>query len=99
LSLRDISDFVSHASYHEIDPFIDRKLAPHTAVLVKIEGGDLDGRELIDPERILALRLFVVFEAHVELRPDAAHQQSLVVTYIVRRDVEELAAKVNPSAQ
>src|SRR5260370_7984621 len=87
---------ISHASHHEIDPIVHRKLAPDAAVILKIKCGDLDRRELINPEWILALRLFVVFEAHVELRPDTAHQQPLIVSYIMRRDVEKLATEVNP---
>ena len=64
-------------------------------VLVEVEGRDLDRRQLVDPERVLALRLLVVLEAHVELRPDAAHQQALVVADVLRRDVEELVAEVD----
>jgi hypothetical protein len=33
-------------------------------------------------------------EAHVDLRPDAAGQQPLIVADIVRRDVDELAAEI-----
>ena len=53
------------------------------------------GVELVDPERVLALRLLVVLEAHVDLRPDAARQQPLVVADVLRRDVEELVAEVD----
>ena len=53
------------------------------AVLLEVEGRDLDRRQLVDPERVLALRLLVVLEAHVDLRPDAAHQQPLVVAHVL----------------
>ena len=62
-------------------------------VLVEVEGGDLDRRELVDPERVLALRLLVVLEAHVDLRPDAARQQALVVAHVVRRDVDDTCGR------
>ena len=42
----------------------------------------------------LPLRLLVVLEAHVDLRPDAARQQALVVAHVLRRDVHELVAEV-----
>ena len=52
------------------------------------------GRELVDPERVLALRLLVVLEAHVDLRPDAAHHEPLVVADVVLGDVHVLVAEV-----
>ena len=64
------------------------------AVLLEVEGGDLDRRELVDPERVLAPRLLVVLEAHVDLRPDAAHEEALVVADVVLGDVHELVAEV-----
>ena len=41
------------------------------AELVEVERRHLDRRELVDPERVLALGLLVVLEPHVDLRPDS----------------------------
>jgi hypothetical protein len=42
----------------------------------------------------LPSRLLVVLEAHVDLRPDAAHHQALVVAHVVLGDVHVLVAEV-----
>ena len=41
----------------------------------------------------------VVLEAHVDLRPDATHEEAFVVAHVVLRDVHVLVAEVVTSAQ
>ena len=57
---RHLGGLVAHAPHHEVDPLVGRELAPDAAVLLEIESRDLDGRELVDPERVLAPGLLVV---------------------------------------
>ncbi len=65
---------VSHAADHEIEPLVAGEIGAESAVFVEIERGELDGYELVDPKRILAPSVLVIFKAHVYLRPDATRQ-------------------------
>ena len=91
---RHLRRLVAHAAHDEVDPLVGRELGPLALVLLQVEGGDLDRRQLVDPERVLALAFLVVGEAHVDLGPDAARQQAFVVAHVVGRDVDELVAEV-----
>ena len=72
----------------------------HCAVLVQVEGGDLDRLQALDPERaFLALLLLVVLVLDVHLRPDAAHQQPVVVPQVVLGTWTNLWPKLTSSAQ
>jgi hypothetical protein len=51
---RHLARLVAHAAHDEVEPLVGRELAADAAVLLEVEGGDLDGRELVDPERVLA---------------------------------------------
>ena len=68
----------------------------HCPVLVEVERGELDRLQALDPERaLLPLLLFVVLMPDVHLRPDAAHQQAVVVPQVMLGDVDELVAEVH----
>ena len=51
---RHLGWLVPHAPHHEVDPLVGGEVATDLAVLLEIERGDLDRRELVDPERVLA---------------------------------------------
>ena len=53
----------------------------------------MDRRELVNPERVLAFRLLVVFKAHVELCPDTSHQQALALEVYTREAFPEKWAR------
>ena len=91
---RHLGRLVAHAAHDEVEPLVGRELAADAPVLLEVEGRDLDRRELVDPERVLALRLLVVLEAHVDLRPDAAHDEALVVADVVLGNVHVLVPEV-----
>ena len=57
-------------------------------VFLEVEGGELDGRELVDPEGVLSLRLPRRTQSHLDLRPDAAGEQALEVADVVIGDVD-----------
>jgi hypothetical protein len=76
-------------------PLFGGELAPLSLILREVESGNLDRGQLLDPERVFAARLFIVLEAHVDLRPDPAGQQPIKVAHIVGRDVDMLAAEID----
>ena len=43
----------------------------------------------------LPLDLFVVLEAHVDLRPDTAHQKALVIAHVLLGYVQEFVIEVD----
>ena len=95
-----LAGLIAHAAHDEIDPLVRRELPADVSILVEVEGGDLNRRQLVDPERVLAPRLFVVFEAHVDLRPDTSHQKPLVVADVVLGNMHESCCpKLTTSAQ
>jgi hypothetical protein len=85
---------VAHAAQHEVHPLVRGELAAQPPVVVELEGRELNRRDLLDPERVLAAVLFVVLEPHVHLRPDAAGEQPVEVTNVVLGDVDVLVAEV-----
>ena len=68
--------------------------AAKALVFLQVESGDLDRRQLVDPEGVLALAFLVIGEAHLDLGPDAAGQQALEIPHIVGRDMDELVAEI-----
>ena len=70
----------SHSSVSEI--------GAEPAVFVEIERGELDGYELVDPERVFTAGVLVVLKAHVDLRPDTTGQQTIELANILIRDVD-----------
>ncbi len=92
----EVGRLQADAAHQQVDPLVGRELAPAAAVLLQIERGDLDGLQALDPEgAFLALLLLVVLVPDVHLRPDAAHQQSVVVPQVMLRDVDVLVAEVH----
>jgi hypothetical protein len=89
---RHLRRLIAHAAHGEVDPLVRRELGPLALVLLQVEGSDLDRGQLVDPKRVLALAFLVIGEAHLDLGPDAACQQALIVADVVRRDVDEFVA-------
>ena len=80
---------VAHAADDQVHPFVRGELGPQAAILLDVEGGDLNRRQGVDPEGMFALVLLVVVEADVHLGPDAAHEQPVVVAHVVGRHMDE----------
>ena len=85
---------VADAANHQVEPLVRGQLGALLAVLLEVERGKLDGDELVDPEGVLALRLFVVLETHVDLGPDAPGQQAIEVADVVVGNVGVLVTKI-----
>ena len=92
---RHLAGLVAHAAQHEVEPLVRRELAADTRYSSRSKVAIWIGVSLSIQNGFLPLRLLVVLEAHVDLRPDAAHQQALVVANVVARDVHELVAEVD----
>ena len=85
-SILHVRGLVAHAADDEVQPLLCRELSPECPVFGEIEGRNLDGRELLDPERILPAGLFVILEAHLDLGPDPAGEEPVVLSDVSVRN-------------
>ena len=85
---------VAHASGHQVQPLVAGELPTQAPELLEVESRELDGGELLDPERVFALGLLVVLPAHVDLGPDPARQQPVEIPHVVIGDVDVAVAEV-----
>src|SRR5207244_847223 len=75
---RHLRRFVAHASDHQVNPLVRRKLATSVAIVINVECRDLNRLESINPKGVLAARFFVDLKAQIKLAPHSAHQQAFV---------------------
>ena len=78
---------IAHRAQQQINPFFGAEFSPAGAVLLQIKGGELNRRELIDPEGVFTLTFFIVLKTHVDLRPDSSREQPIKITDVVIGDV------------
>jgi hypothetical protein len=83
---------VAHRADQQIDPFLGAELGAQLAVFIQVEAGQLDGRELADRERRLAVALIPL---HLHLGPDPTGEQPLKGMHIVIGDAQAVAAEVD----
>jgi len=65
-------------------------------VFFQVEGGDLDRSEMFDPKRAsLPFRFLIVLMPDVHLRPNATHQQAIILPQVRLGDMHVPAAEVH----
>src|SRR5262249_10353502 len=95
LAATEVRWFEADGAHQQVDPFIRGELATTPSILFEIECCKLDWFHAVDPERTsLALLLFVVLMADVNLRPYPAHQQAVVISQEVFGNVDVSVAEV-----
>src|ERR1700688_390584 len=95
LSAAEVRRFEADGSQQQVDPFIGGKLVAACAVFFEVECRKLNRFQTVDPEwAALTLLLFVVLMSNINLRPNPAHQQSVVIAQEMFGDVDVLVTKV-----
>src|SRR2546428_11461021 len=85
-----------YATDEEIYPLVRTELAATLPVLFEVEGRKLDRPHVIDPERApLSRRRLIILMPDVHLSPDTAHEQPVVISDVVFRDMDIFVAEVD----
>src|SRR5207244_10953145 len=80
LTAVEVRRFETDSPKEKVNPFFARELVAARPVLFKVEGRNLNRLQAVDPKRTaFTLLVFVVLVPNIQLRPNTAHQQSVVI--------------------
>src|SRR5205823_6177179 len=92
----EVGGFQADAAEEEVYPLAGGELPAPGAIGLQVEGRELHRLQILDPERAaFPARLLIEGVDEFDLRPDAAHEQPVVLADVLLGDVDEAVAEVD----